>query len=83
MKIAVVRCGYAADSYAKTLVNYPELELVGASTGMRGNLESFSRRWSGLAETSHCRLIEVSFACVATRVDSKVGKNGNGCTSRR
>jgi predicted dehydrogenase len=30
MKIAVVGCGYVADSYAKTLANYPELELVGA-----------------------------------------------------
>jgi predicted dehydrogenase len=30
MKIAAVGCGYVADSYAKTLANYPELELVGA-----------------------------------------------------
>lgn len=46
MKIAVVGCGYVADSYGKTLANYPELELVGAYDKNEGNLESFSRNWS-------------------------------------
>jgi len=46
MKIAVVGCGYVADSYAKTLENYPELELVGAYDRNEGNLALFSRRWS-------------------------------------
>ena len=30
MKIAVIGCGYVAEFYAKTLGNYPELELIGA-----------------------------------------------------
>jgi predicted dehydrogenase len=46
MNIAVVGCGYVADSYGKTLENYPELKLVGAYDHNRENLESFSRRWS-------------------------------------
>ena len=83
MKIAVVGCGYVADSYAKTLANYPELELVGAYDRNEGNLESFSRRRSGLDAPSHRRLIEVSVARVATRMDRKVDKNGHGCKSRR
>jgi predicted dehydrogenase len=46
MNIAVVGCGYVADSYGKTLANYPELQLVGAYDHNEGNVESFSRRWS-------------------------------------
>jgi predicted dehydrogenase len=46
MNIAVVGCGWVADSYGKTLENYPELKLVGAYDQNRENLESFSRRWS-------------------------------------
>jgi len=46
MKIAAVGCGWVADSYGKTLANYPELELVGAYDRNEKNLESFSRRWS-------------------------------------
>jgi hypothetical protein len=80
MKIAVVRCGYAG---RKDLGELPRARTGRGFDRNEGNLESFSRRWSGLDEPSHCRLIELSFACVATRVDSKVGKNGNGCTSRR
>ena len=30
MNIAVVGCGYVAESYARTLANYPDLKLVGA-----------------------------------------------------
>ena len=46
MKIAVVGCGYVAESYAKTLSNYPELELIGAYDRNDQNLQAFCRRWS-------------------------------------
>jgi predicted dehydrogenase len=46
MKIAVIGCGYVAESYAKTLANYPELELIGAYDGNERNLQAFCRRWS-------------------------------------
>ena len=45
MNIAVVGCGYVAESYAKTLVNYPDLKLIGAFDRDRSNLEAFCRRW--------------------------------------
>ena len=45
MNIAVVGCGYVAESYAKTLVNYPDLKLVGAFDRNRSNLDAFCRRW--------------------------------------
>jgi predicted dehydrogenase len=45
MNIAVVGCGWVADSYGKTLGNYPELRLVGAYDNNKEHLESFSRRW--------------------------------------
>jgi predicted dehydrogenase len=46
MKIAVIGCGYVAESYAKTLANYPELELIGAYDGKERNLQAFCSRWS-------------------------------------
>jgi predicted dehydrogenase len=46
MKIAIVGCGYVAESYAKTLANYPELELIGAYDRNDRNLLAFSNRWS-------------------------------------
>jgi predicted dehydrogenase len=52
MNIAVVGCGWVADSYGKTLENYPELKLVGAYDNNKENLESFSRRWSAKKYTS-------------------------------
>src|SRR5258708_39886911 len=52
MNIAVVGCGYVADFYAKTLDNYPELQLVGAYDNNKENLASFSRRWGATAYTS-------------------------------
>jgi predicted dehydrogenase len=45
MNVAVVGCGWVADSYGKTLENYPELKLVGAYDNNKEHLESFSRRW--------------------------------------
>lgn len=45
MKIAVIGCGYVAESYGLTLSNYPELELVGAYDRQEENLAAFSRRW--------------------------------------
>ena len=45
MKIAIVGCGYVAESYAKTLGNYPELELIGAYDRNDQNLQAFSNRW--------------------------------------
>jgi predicted dehydrogenase len=46
MKIAVIGCGYVAESYAKTLANYPELELIGAYDANERYLQAFCRRWS-------------------------------------
>jgi predicted dehydrogenase len=46
MKIAVIGCGYVAESYAKTLANYPELELIGGYDRNDRNLVAFSNRWS-------------------------------------
>jgi hypothetical protein len=74
MKIAVGGYSCVANSYAKNLGGLPELELVGAYDRNEGNLESFSRRRSGLDAPSHRRLIEVSVARVATRMDRKVDK---------
>jgi len=47
VKIAVVGTGYVADLYGKTLLQYPELTLLGAYDNKRENLVAFSRRWSG------------------------------------
>jgi len=45
MNIAIVGCGYVAESYAKTLGNYPELKLSAAYDRDAGNLQAFCRRW--------------------------------------
>lgn len=45
MRIAVVGCGYVAESYGLTLSNYPELELIGAYDRLEQNLAAFCRRW--------------------------------------
>src|SRR5215470_6393792 len=46
MNIAVVGCGFVAESYGKTLGNYPELKVLGAYDTNDGNLRSFCDRWS-------------------------------------
>jgi predicted dehydrogenase len=46
MNIAIVGCGYVSESYAKTLGNYPELDLIGAYDRNDRNLLAFSNRWS-------------------------------------
>jgi len=46
MKVAIIGCGYVAESYAKTLGNYPELELIGAYDRNDRNLHEFCSRWS-------------------------------------
>jgi predicted dehydrogenase len=46
MNVAVVGCGYVAEFYAKTLGNYPELELIGAYDVNGQNLQTFCHRWS-------------------------------------
>ena len=52
MKIAVVGCGYVADSYGKTLKSYSELQLIGAYDNNKENLESFCSRWPAKKYTS-------------------------------
>ena len=52
MKIAAIGCGYVAESYAKTLSNYPELELIGAYDKNERNLQTFCRRWSTSSSTT-------------------------------
>ena len=49
MKIAFVGCGYVAEFYAKTLGNYPELELVAAYDRNDRNLQAFCRSLVGTA----------------------------------
>ncbi len=46
MNIAVIGCGYVAEFYGKTLINYPELKLIGAYDINPENLTSFCRRWA-------------------------------------
>jgi predicted dehydrogenase len=58
MKIAVIGCGYVAESYAKTLGNYPELELIGAYDRNERNLQAFCRRWSALPYLSLAKILE-------------------------
>ena len=45
MKIAFIGCGYVADFYAQTLINYPGLSLMGAYDQNERNLDHFVRRW--------------------------------------
>lgn len=45
MNIAIIGCGYVAGLYGKTLVNYPELKLVGAFDKNEENLAAFCHRW--------------------------------------
>lgn len=47
MNIAIVGCGYVAEFYGKTLVNYPDLNLIGAYDKNQENLQAFRRRWPG------------------------------------
>lgn len=46
MNIAVVGCGYVAESYGITLPNYPDLRLVGAYDHNEPNGTEFCRRWA-------------------------------------
>lgn len=52
MNIGIIGCGYVAEFYGKTLVNYPELKLVGAYDKNEENLKVFCRRWPARAYTS-------------------------------
>ncbi|HKZ78744.1 MAG TPA: Gfo/Idh/MocA family oxidoreductase [Pyrinomonadaceae bacterium] len=47
MNVAIIGCGYAAEFYGKTLVNYPELTLVGAYDKNEKNLHTFTQHWPG------------------------------------
>ena len=58
MNIAIVGCGYVAEFYAKTLGNYPELELVGAYDRNDQNLQAFCRRWSAPGYASFEQLVD-------------------------
>src|SRR5262245_5521219 len=57
MKIAVIGCGYVAESYVKTLGNYPALELIGAYDRNDRNLQAFCRRWSAPGYASFEQLV--------------------------
>ena len=52
MNIAVVGCGYVAESYGLTLSNYPILQLVGSYDLDSDRLNAFCNRFSGRAYTS-------------------------------
>ena len=45
MNVGVIGCGYVTDFYAKTLANYPALNLVGVYDRNQRNLDQFVRRW--------------------------------------
>src|SRR5690242_11428364 len=45
MNVAIVGCGFVAESYGKTLGNYPALKLVGAYDKNAENLRTFCHRW--------------------------------------
>ena len=45
MNVAIVGCGYVAESYCRTLSNYPELKLVGAYDHNSRNLRSLCDLW--------------------------------------
>lgn len=46
MKLAIVGCGYIAESYASALPHHPELRLVGAWDRDPERLAAFAKRWS-------------------------------------
>jgi predicted dehydrogenase len=58
MKTAVIGCGYVAESYAMTLGNHTELELIGAYDRNDRNLQAFCRRWSILSYQDFERLVD-------------------------
>ena len=58
MNIAVIGCGYVAESYAKTLCNYSELKLVGAHDRNDRNLQSFCNRWPARRYASFQELLD-------------------------
>jgi predicted dehydrogenase len=45
MNLAVVGCGFVAESYCKTLPNHPDLRLVGAYDIDTKRLDTFCNRW--------------------------------------
>jgi predicted dehydrogenase len=45
MNVAIVGCGYVAESYCRTLGNYPELTLVGAYDRNSQNMRSLCDLW--------------------------------------
>ncbi len=45
MNMAIVGCGYVADSYAATLTRHPDLNLVGVFDSNEQNLAAFCQRW--------------------------------------
>src|SRR5262249_15616284 len=56
--IAIVGCGYIADFYCETLINYPNLDLVGAYDRKEENLRPFCHRWSVRPYLSMEQLLE-------------------------
>src|SRR5262245_35485285 len=58
MNIAVIGCGYVAESYGKTLRNYPSLKLVGAYDQNENNLQAFCQRWSTRGHETLPQLLE-------------------------
>jgi predicted dehydrogenase len=58
MNIAVIGCGYVAESYAKTFCNYSDLKLVGAHDRNDRNLQSFCNRWPARRYASFQELLD-------------------------
>lgn len=57
MKLALVGCGYIAESYASALPHHPELRLVGAWDCDSERLAAFAKRWSCRQYESEAELL--------------------------
>jgi predicted dehydrogenase len=58
VRIAIVGCGFVADYYLTTLVNYPELKLTGVFDRDKERTESFSKYHSVFAYNSFEEILE-------------------------
>lgn len=57
MRVAVIGCGYIAESYALALPHHPELTLIGAWDRNRDNLSASTKRWNCRAYASEAELL--------------------------
>src|SRR5262249_25996884 len=58
MNIAVIGCGYVAESYLRTLGNYRYLRLAGAYDSNENNLSKFCTKWKARQYTALTQILE-------------------------